>query len=470
MKTKHILLVLAWSIVGMVPVAQANDISEVEQSVVRVFAARQGGGVSMGTGSVVSNDGYVLTNNHVVDGGSKFFVGSQKLGKLKQGRLVWRSEEVDLAILQIPNLGLRPIKITTVLPKKGERVFAIGFPGAADYGSIRRIEDIPLDATFTDGVLSRLFRKPWAGRSTVIRIIQHNADINKGNSGGPLVDACGRVIGVNTQGKFIHKSLPTQGIFYSSHIQEAVPYLDRAGVRYLMESNSCVTEKGGGPVGPIVDNKARDSATKAEKAAGAATDKARTAEEKAKIAELEATRAKQAALTAEKMASENYKNMLIWVASLGAITLVALVFALRKPRERVVRVIEEMAAPLSRRIRGSSQRVHVPTASGGLVLTGFGGDGRPIRIAMEDRILDARAQGMVIGRHAEQVDFAIADDTISRRHAKISRRNGGYILEDMNSSNGTHVGGRMLQAYTPMEIRPGDQVRLGDVVLQTSTL
>jgi hypothetical protein len=480
---------------GMSGSVYAVDIPRLEKSVVRVFSILSKTRYSMGTGSVISRNGHVLTNHHVVRGGQKFYVNNEQLRKFKKGRVIWSSADLDLAIIHVPNLNLPTITITTALPNKGDNVYAIGFPGVADYSNYRGIKYKALDATVTKGVLSRKFRSAWYGKSTTIRILQHNADINKGNSGGPLIDDCGRQIGVNTQGKFRQSGgkLPASGIFYSSHVNEAIRYIRKQGINFRLDNNRCVISAGSGSgagagIGAALKrqtdiakqkaDKAQRDAVRAQQGANKAQQDAVNAKKEADKAKEDAKKAVEAALLAEQSSAKNFQTMMIWVAVLGTVTLIALAFALKKPRERIVRVMEDVAAPISRRIRGMSQ-VHrgsggghapppPPVSGHGIVLSGFSSDGRPVKINISDR--DMAGQGFTIGRNVELVSYAIQDDTVSRRHARIVNQNGGYFIEDMNSSNGTQVNGNRLTPFQSTPFRPGDQIKIGEVSLQSSMM
>src|SRR5262249_15601811 len=108
-------------------------------------------------------------------------------------------------------------------------VWAIGFPGIADR-SITSETAFTL-STVTQGVVGKVMMGRASQRDKVRPVIQHNASINKGNSGGPLFDNCGIVVGVNTfgavstmevsrdqRGRDIAAGMPNTGIFYSPHI------------------------------------------------------------------------------------------------------------------------------------------------------------------------------------------------------------------------------------------------------------
>jgi serine protease Do len=141
---------------------------------------------SLGSGVIVSPEGYVLTNNHVVERGVRFRV--QLLdGRELGAKVVGTDPSSDLAVLKISAPGKMPF----VPPGRsddlliGETVIAIGNP----FG---------LSHTVTTGVVSAVHRNFKAGDRTLFDFIQTDASINPGNSGGPLLDIEGRLIGVNT--------------------------------------------------------------------------------------------------------------------------------------------------------------------------------------------------------------------------------------------------------------------------------
>ncbi|MFN8157348.1 MAG: trypsin-like peptidase domain-containing protein [Candidatus Nanopelagicales bacterium] len=148
-------------------------------------------GSGTGSGFVLREDGYVLTNNHVVAGaadGGSITVTFQD-GRALPARIVGRDASYDLAVLKVDATGLK----TATLGNSdglvvGDSVIAIGSP-------------LGLEGTVTTGIISSLNRPVTAGgsgESSYINAIQTDAAINPGNSGGPLVDADGKVIGVNS--------------------------------------------------------------------------------------------------------------------------------------------------------------------------------------------------------------------------------------------------------------------------------
>src|SRR5438552_8175554 len=153
---------------------------------------------ALGSGVIVTNEGHIITNNHVVDQVDEIEVQLSD-GRTKKARLVGADSQLDLAVLKIDDPGVKPLKLAdsdTVQP--GDFVLAIGNP----FG---------LQETVTDGIIS------WKGQpnSTDLRrdLLQTNAAINPGNSGGPLINLRGEVVGINEQ--IVSSSGGSQGIGFA---------------------------------------------------------------------------------------------------------------------------------------------------------------------------------------------------------------------------------------------------------------
>ncbi|HKP04394.1 MAG TPA: Do family serine endopeptidase [Chthoniobacterales bacterium] len=170
---------------------------------------------SLGSGVVVSAEGHIITNNHVVDQVDEIEVQLSD-GKTKKARLVGADSVVDLAVLKIDEAGLKPLKFgDSDAVQAGDFVLAIGNP----FG---------FEETVTDGIISS------RGRPNRVDgfgdYLQTNAAINPGNSGGPLVNLRGEIIGINTA--IISRSGGSQGIGFaipSNSVKSALESLLKNG-------------------------------------------------------------------------------------------------------------------------------------------------------------------------------------------------------------------------------------------------
>jgi serine protease DegQ len=138
----------------------------------------------LGSGVLVDNDGYVVTNNHVVEGANELAVALPD-GSIRPTRLIGVDPDSDLALLKIEASGLHPITFGDLKSVAvGDVVLAVGNP----FG---------VGQTVTQGVISALGRK-GIGINPIEKFIQTDAAINPGNSGGALIDTSGRLIGINS--------------------------------------------------------------------------------------------------------------------------------------------------------------------------------------------------------------------------------------------------------------------------------
>ncbi|MGB9666001.1 MAG: S1C family serine protease [Candidatus Cryosericum sp.] len=158
----------------------------------------------LGSGFIITPDGYILTNNHVVESATKITV-TLKDGRDFSGQVVGTDATSDVAVVKINGSNLPTVQLgDSSQLTVGQKVIAIGNP----YG---------LSQTVTTGVISALERNVQVSQTeTLVGVVQTDAAINPGNSGGPLVDLSGRVVGINTM---IYQN--AQGLGFSVSINTA---------------------------------------------------------------------------------------------------------------------------------------------------------------------------------------------------------------------------------------------------------
>lgn len=140
-------------------------------------------GAAQGSGFFISNDGYLLTNNHVVEGASSYKIVMDDSTELT-AKLIGRDPRTDLALLKVQSDKALPfVKFSAIQPRVGDWVVAIGNP----FG---------LGGTVTAGIVSARGRDIGAGPYD--DFLQIDAPVNRGNSGGPTFNLDGEVIGINT--------------------------------------------------------------------------------------------------------------------------------------------------------------------------------------------------------------------------------------------------------------------------------
>ena len=184
---------------GTTPAAMTSS-AEGGNSVTEIYKADADGvafiesktaeGVASGSGIVLDDEGHVLTNNHVIEGGETIRVSLESEGKMYPATVVGTEPNSDLALLKVeaPAAKLHPLKLgDSAKMEVGDPVVAIGNP-------------FDLQRTVTSGIVSALQREIQAPDGvTIDNVIQTDAAINPGNSGGPLINGAGEVIGINSQ-------------------------------------------------------------------------------------------------------------------------------------------------------------------------------------------------------------------------------------------------------------------------------
>ncbi len=164
---------------------------------------------ALGTGFIISSDGYVVTNNHVIAGADEIVV-RMKDGKEYNAKVIGTDEKLDIALLKVEATGLRAVKFgDSDRLRVGDWVVAIGNP----FG---------LEQTVTAGIVSAKGRVIGAGPYD--SFIQTDAAINPGNSGGPLFNIRGEVVGINTA--IYSSSGGNNGIGFAIPVNLARPVID----------------------------------------------------------------------------------------------------------------------------------------------------------------------------------------------------------------------------------------------------
>lgn len=173
--------------------------------------------VGAGTGVVMDDDGSILTNAHVVEGASSIWVAITGDDEPREARLVASDPSTDIALLQVEDTsGLEPAEAADASSiQVGQEVVAIGNALALEGGM-----------TVTQGIISQLDRSLETGNGTLEDLIQTDAAISSGNSGGPLVNADGEVVGINTAVASSSGSVQASNIGFAISIDRALEIAD----------------------------------------------------------------------------------------------------------------------------------------------------------------------------------------------------------------------------------------------------
>jgi len=276
------LLLVILALFASLPVAaQSNpDIDAAARSVVRVVVVAPDevgeDGLGMGSGVAITPT-RILTNAHVVEaaverGGFVGIVPSEGRKRF-QGKVIAYAPDLDLALIALQDGTITPAVLNGSVIPDGTAVAALGYPFGVDRAMASGVDEVVRPQSPVKSLGSISGRRSNARFDTLL----HTAAIGRGNSGGPLVDACGRVIGINS---FLSITEGIDSTFaFALSVKEVAAFLSKAKVAPTIVTTPCLTQG---------DAAAREAAL------------AQTDEESAALARRRAERA-SAAATAEKM-------------------------------------------------------------------------------------------------------------------------------------------------------------------------
>ena len=379
------------------------------------------------------------------------------------------SEQTDFAILELaqPIYDRAPLKIANSDEvMETQNVYALGFPGAASSAeddSVYTVEDV----TISNGIVGKF--------QTInnIEFILHNAELGRGNSGGPLVDSNGAVVGVNTL-----TYADDAARYYSSiEINEIASVLDALGIAYEKADGSAVTaEPTPEPAtGYPIPEESEPASTPVEEIEPAPAPEP-TPEPTPAVAEV-----------------EEGPNMLLIGGIAGGVALVAVVVVLvvvlskknKKPAAPVTPIAMGGPVPPVPPVPPTGQAPVPPSFSntmsmmdtgagetsvlgGGAGETSVLGGGAMQPMATLIRKKNGETANItkslfIIGKERQKVDFCVPDNnSVSRNHANIVCKGGVYYLVDKNSTNYTFVNGNKLNPNQEVKLNSGDKIKLAD--------
>lgn len=425
----HRILILAAATVALIaaqPVAAIEPTTVarlVEPSMVRVLVEGPPGTASA-SGFVVSTQGHIATTYHVVaphvdEGWALFVVESGAAAESRRAAAVVHAyPDEDLAVLKVEGIERPPAVLSesdTDTLTKGMAVFAIGYPSAG--------ERLGGDSgtSFTAGMANRIFMGAWTRDSSRIQIIQHSAATNPGNSGGPIVNSCGQVVGVNTEREMAMLITPSglpivydviQDVFFASHVSVLIEKLKALGVPYNGTGKVCRVILG--------------------------------------------------------VASTNF----YWYAGAAVGVVLALVLLLIKhwPR-RVVHIVVLGGAATRNGARALGRILHLSPwghrrRDGAWRLRCEDAEGGPIDIVITQEDLRRAPRGLVIG-HDASCDRCLAVDGLARQHARLVPLGDGLGVSNLDSETETAVDERPVDPNGgPAPLNPGARLRLGDLTFR----
>lgn len=447
-----------------------------------------GSGFLIGSGGS-SGSQYVITNYHVAnltaetDAQAKTHFNTTELNTRIEivvkgdvtvtAQILKQSQDSDYAILKLDEViydrtTLKLNKNANI--KQTQNIYALGFPAILTY-----VQDTSYytsnDVTITQGSVSKL--------TTVgnLQYIQHSARLSEGNSGGPLVDENGYVVGVNTA---------TVGTDYSLSLQidEIIKILDAFAIPYEQASGS--------------NTQSNTATTAAGNSNNAGSTQAVT--QASTQAATQATVAPSVAVTTDTQESgSNMTLIIIIVAAVVVLILIVVIIVIMSGKKKKQKAEDDRRREMMRNkndVAGKGGRASDRTVvdgrppiappsqpQGGFNQAGSGagetsvldngagetsvlGKQQPqatlVRVKTNENVV-IRKPLFSIGKERNRVDYCVANNnSVSRTHANIVFKNGSYFIVDLNSTNSTYVNGTQIAPNQEVRLNTNDRIRLAD--------
>lgn len=379
------------------------------------------------------------------------------------------SEQTDFAILELEQaiFDRNPLKLANSDELvETKPVYALGFPGVAssvEDDSVYTIEDV----TITNGIIAKF------QEISNIGFVLHNAQLGHGNSGGPLVDANGNVVGVNTL--FYGDD---SGTYYSSvAINEIKEVLDALGVTYESATGEPISE----PIAETAPEEAQDAVPTPEITPTPAPE----------ITPAQVQETIPEPVPVSEPVTEDGLNVGLFVGIGAAVVvvlviIVVIVIGAKKKDKKAPVAVPVSAVPVNPPVPPVMSNMPsrpTPPSFSGMPDSGAGettvlgaGAGETSVLGGATSMLTAtlirKKNGetariakpiFTIGKERQKVDFCVPDNTsISRTHVKILTKNGAFFVVDNNSTNYTYVNGNKIAANQEFKLNSGDKIKLAD--------
>ena len=489
------------------PALAQPDAAAVRHSIVQIVVLSSDGEVlRLGSGLAIA-DGHVLTAAHLVANEDRIVVVPLTTGAELVARIVHADSRADIVVLAVNGLMLPPLKLAQDGFAPGRLVYSVGVWNDADEPPIVAAAAVDVELALAEGAVGR--RHDWSAEENAATapLLEHNAMMPAAGYGGPLLNECGEVAGMNrgapgVAARRLRRGQGPEGVAHAVPASAIAELLAAAGLAAAQSDTTCAEGRAAAEARAAeAEAQAQTARAEAEANAGEVEQtreeleqanvrvseaEARESELQARLAEAERTGAAEAhalrrelegarqeregaanaaaaleARLAERAAADRRLLIGAVVAALAVITLIVVVaIAVHRRRTRELAHAQDEAARARQQTRTSTAASHFPDC----LLTGRTSGGSPVSLKLPGSLLGD--DGALIGRSPRNATFLIDDATLSREHARVFGDGDALYIEDMNTTNGTRLNGRALASGTPAAVKPGDAIELGGVRLE----
>jgi hypothetical protein len=405
----------------------------------------------------------IVTSYNIIEGSSVIRVREPGSAEEYLATVLGTDSDRNLAFLEVKDIKARPLTLTRTAPKVGRPVWATGYSKAAD--EAQGLNKLAPNASLKGGRLSRELRGPISVESRAdVNQLEHDATLLPGFEGGPLVDRCARVVGVNMKSgaKVARRAdlliVGTAGVMNALRADEIIKAANDKRVNIdVKDGEAC----GGTTMGSVPPpGTAADAKSNAPAPAPAVSPTLGS--------------------RFGEMFDSGSSSLLILAAILGLIAVGFGIYTLT--RRQAAQGAWDAAPPAqepepqARESASSRAPTSLPPALGEtkvgestLRLTGRGPAGEPIELSFSSGALQAAAATIGVGANAQaRIPDNRPDHRVSRLHARIAHDGRHFTIEDNKSLNKTFVGGQAIESHVPTKLVNGERIRLADIELSVS--
>ena len=499
------------------------DPETVRESVVQIAVMDAGEIDRLGSGFAVSADGHVLTAAHLVADEDLVFAVPLTTGAELAARVVYVDEHADLALLSVNGLELPPLTLASDGFEPGRLIFSAGIWDAAGepIPVAEATDDVPL--AVSEGAVGRHDDLTAEAGELAVPLIEHNAMIPSVGYGGPLLNECGEVAGINrgspsVSAARLRRGQAPESVVHAVRVNAFAAVLEPRGVTVVESDTTCVsalteaqvqaeeaeeeleqsrqelaeaTEEAEETQAQLeqtqqAQEQAAARASEAEARAEALQEEydeaVRTGAEEAEglrteldnaRAEQEAARNAAGALETQvaalqeqlqqEAAADQRRLLVVAAAATGLVLVIGFAaFVVYRKRSRQLALAQDEVARARREAVSARAEAQAP-AFPDCLLTGQSSEGQAVSVKIPGSLL---GDGAILGRSPRNATLLMDDPTLSREHARLFHDGESLLIEDLDSTNGIHVNGRKLKPRTPAAIEPGDRIELGGVKVE----
>ncbi len=403
----------------------------------------------------------IATSYNIIEGSSEIRVSEPGAAERYYATVLGTDSDRNLAFLEVKDIKARPLVLTRTTPKVGREVWATGYNKASD--DAEGPNRLAVNATIKGGRLGRELRGPVSQETRAdVGQIEHDATLLPGFEGGPLVDRCARVVGVNMKsGATVTRRAnlfiqPSAVVMNALKADEVIKAANDEGVKIeVKDGEGCGSASASAaPVAAV-----RQSPAAAEPPPSTAWSRFTGAFD------------------------SGSSTLLALAALLGIVALGFGIYTLtrRQPSAAGGGWEPTPAGPVRESPPSRDAGASAPTAVAGtppgetkiaesvLRLSGRGPGGEPIELSFSSAALQKGGAMIGVGANADvKLPDNRAEHKVSRLHARIAHDGRNFTIEDNKSLNKTYVAGKPIESHVPTPLLNGERIRLADVELSVS--